>query len=321
MNRINATWFAAIPLAFAAAAFGQTFPTKAVRIIVPFTPGSATDISARAVQQKLSEIWGQSVVIENRSGAGGTIGAAVVAKAEPDGYTLLVHSSGHAANPAIYAKMPYDTAKDLVAIAALAGQPTVLIVAPSSGIKSVAELLAGAKAKPGTFTFGSAGGGSGTHLIGEKFKSMAAIDVVHVPYKGTPEAVIDTIAGRITYYFSPITAALQHVREGRLIALGVSTATESSLLPGVPTVASAGVPKYESLLWTGMFGPVAMPASLVDKINKDVAQALAAPDVKARLNKLGAEPMILTPAAYKQFVAAEIEDAARILKAAGVKAQ
>ena len=302
-------------------AHAQAYPVKPVTIIVPFTPGSATDISARAVQQKLSEFWGQPVIIENRPGAGGTIGAGMVAKAAPDGYTLLVHSSGHAANPAIYAKLTYDTFKDFAEVTPVAGQATVLVVAPSTGYKTLADLMAAARAKPGSLNFGSAGNGSGTHLAGEKFKGMSKLDLLHIPYKGTPEAVTDTIGGRLTYYFAPIAAALPHVRDGKLVALAVSTAQRSSLLPDVPTVAQAGLPGFSFNLWTGMFAPAGTPQAVVEKIAADVQRAWAAPDVKDRLGKMGLEPMPMTPTEFKAFVKSEVEDASRVLQAAGVKPQ
>ena len=305
----------------AAETHAQAYPGKPVTIIVPFTPGSATDISARAVQQKLSEFWGQPVIIENRPGAGGTIGAGMVAKAAPDGYTLLVHSSGHAANPAIYAKLSYDTFKDFVEVTPVAGQATVLVVAPSTGYKTLADLMAAARAKPGSLNFGSAGNGSGTHLAGEKFKGMSKLDLVHIPYKGTPEAVTDTIGGRLTYYFAPIAAALPHVRDGKLIALAVSTAQRSGLLPEVPTVAQAGLPGFHFNLWTGMFAPAGTPQAVVEKIAADVQRAWAAPDIKDRLGKMGLEPMPMTPTEFKAFVKNEVEDASRVLQAAGVKPQ
>ena len=305
----------------AADTHAQAYPGKPVTIIVPFTPGSATDISARAVQQKLSEFWGQPVIIENRPGAGGTIGAGMVAKAAPDGYTLLVHSSGHAANPAIYAKLSYDTFKDFAEVTPVAGQATVLVVAPSTGYKTLADLMTAARARPGALNFGSAGNGSGTHLAGEKFKGMSKLDLLHIPYKGTPEAVTDTIGGRLTYYFAPIAAALPHVRDGKLVALAVSTAQRSSLLPDVPTVAQAGLPGFSFNLWTGMFAPAGTPQAVVEKIAADVQRAWAAPDVKDRLGKMGLEPMPMTPTEFKAFVKSEVEDASRVLQAAGVKPQ
>ncbi len=306
---------------WASIACGQPYPNKPVHIVVPFTAGSATDILARSFGQKLSEMWGQPVVVDNRPGAGGTIGAAVVAKSPADGYTLLVHSAAHAYNPSIYPNLSYDTVKDFVEIVPLAGQPNVLIVAPSLGVKSVAELIALAKQKPGQLNFGSAGTGSGTHINAEKFRLAAGIDVVHIPYKGTPEALNDTLAGRVTYFFSPISAALPNVREGKLVALGVSTAKRSSALPNVPTVAESGLPGFDYNLWVGLFAPAGTAAELVDKINKDVARALQAPDIKERLANLGAEAMPMTPAEFKAFVHAEIDESAKVIKAAGIKAQ
>jgi len=312
---------AAIALCCAPLAIAQGYPNKTVHLIVPFTAGSATDILARTFGQKLSEMWGQAVIVENRPGAGGTIGAAVVAKSPPDGYTLLVNSAAQAYNASIYPTLSYDTSKDFVEIAPLAGQPNVLIVAPATGIKSVAELIALAKQKPGQLNFGSAGTGSGTHINAEKFKLAAGIDVVHIPYKGTPEALNDTLAGRVTYFFSPISAALPNVREGKLIALGVSTAKRSSALPNVPTVAEAALPGFDYNLWVGVFAPAGTPPDIVDKINKDIDRVLQTPDIKERFATLGAEPMPMSPAEFRKFVQAEIDDSAKVIKAVGIKAQ
>ena len=305
----------------ASAALGQGYPNKPVRVVVPFTAGSATDILARTYGQKLSEMWSQPVVVDNRPGAGGTIGAAVVAKSAPDGYTLLVHSAAQAYNPSIYPNLPYDTVKDFIDIVPLGGQPNVLVVAPSAGVKTVAELIAQAKQKPGQLNFGSAGTGSGTHINGEKFKLAAGIDVVHIPYKGTPEALTDTIAGRVTYFFSPISAALPFVRDGKLVALAVSTAKRSSALPNVPTVAEAGLPGFDYSLWVGMFAPAGTPPDVVDKIARDVRTVAQSTDVKERFAALGAEPMPMTSSEFKQFVEGEIADSAKVVKAAGIKAQ
>ena len=305
----------------ASLAFGQGYPNKPVHVIVPFTAGSATDILARTFGHKLSELWGQPVVVDNRPGAGGSIGAGIVAKSAPDGYTLLVHSAAFAYNPSIYSGLPYDTAKDFIEIAPLGGQPNVLIVAPSLGVKSVKELIALAKEKPGQLNYGSAGTGSGTHINGEKFKLAAGIDVAHVPYKGTPEALNDTLAGRVTYFFSPISAAIPNVREGKLVALGVSTAKRSSALPNVPTIAEAALPVFDYNLWVGLFAPAGTPPDVVDKISKDVDRVVQLADVKERLANLGAEAMPMTPAEFKRFVEAELEDSAKVIKAAGIKAQ
>ena len=304
-----------------AAVLAQDYPTRAVRIVVPFTAGSATDILARTVGQKLGEMWSQPVVIDNRAGAGGTIGAGMVAKSPPDGYTLMVHSAAQAVNPFIYPALPYDTLKDFVQVVPLAGQPNVLVVAPSSGYKTVAELIADAKKKPGSLNFGSAGIGSGTHINGEKFKLVAGIDVVHIPYKGTPEALSDAMAGRITYFFSPISAALPLVRDGKLVALGVSSSKRSSALPNVPTIAESGLPGFDYNLWVGLFAPAGTPVAVVDKINRDVNRVLREPEVKERMAALGAEPMTMTPAEFDKFMRVEMDDAAKVVKAAAIKVQ
>jgi tripartite-type tricarboxylate transporter receptor subunit TctC len=302
-------------------ASGQGYPNKPVKVIVPFTPGSATDILARTLGQKLSEQWGQPVIVENRAGAGGTIGAGVVAKSPPDGYTLMVHSSGHAVNASMYATLPYDTTKDFVEVATLGGQPNVLVVAPASGFKTVADLIAAAKKSPGALNYGSAGIGSGTHINAEKFKLAAGIDAVHIPYKGTPEAITDTMTGRVTYFFSPISAALPNIREGKLVALGVSTAKRSSALPNVPTIAESGLPGFDYNLWVGLWAPAGTPQEVVDKVNADVAKVLAMPDVRERLAALGAEPMVMTSVEFRKFMREEIDDSAKVVKAAGIKAQ
>jgi tripartite-type tricarboxylate transporter receptor subunit TctC len=319
------SWWRQIGIALCAfgvtLAHGQGFPNKPVKIVVPFTAGSATDILARTFGQKLGELWGQPVVIDNRPGAGGTIGAAVVAKSPADGYTLLVHSAAQAVNASIYPSLPYDTAKDFVEVATLGGQPNVLVVAPATGYKSVADLIAAAKKVPGALNFGSAGTGSGTHVNGEKFKLAAGIDVVHIPYKGTPEALTDTMAGRVTYFFSPISAALPNVREGKLVALGVSTAKRSSALPNVPTIAEGGLRGFDYNLWIGMFAPAGTPSEIVDKINADVARVLQTPDARERLAALGAEPMVMTPTEFRKFMRDEMDDLAKVVKAAGIKAQ
>lgn len=311
---------AGVPL-WSALAMAEDYPNKAVRIIVPFTAGSATDIVARTVGQKLGEMWNQTLVVDNRAGAGGTIGAAVVAKSAPDGATLLVHSAAQAVNPFIYPNLSYDTLKDFVQVAPLAGQPNLLVTAPGSGYKTVADLVADAKKKPGGLNFGSAGIGSGTHINGEKFKLAAGIDVVHIPYKGTPEALTDTMSGRVAYFFSPISAALPQVREGKLVALAISSAKRSSLLPSVPTVAESGLPGFDYNLWVGLFAPAGTPADVVDKINRDVQRVLAMPDVKERMAALGAEPMPMSPAEFDRFMHAEMDDAAKVVKAAAIKVQ
>jgi len=302
-------------------AFAQEYPAKSVHVVITFPPGSATDIVGRVVCQKLSEFWGQPVVVENRGGAGGSIGTAIVAKAAPDGYTLLINSSAHAVNPAIYAKLPYDTLKDFVEIAPLAGQPNVLVVPPNSPYKSVADLIAAAKARPGAINFASAGVGSGTHLNLEKFKLATGINVTHIPYKGTQEVLTDLLGGRVDFYFAPISAAISAMRSGKLRPLAVSTAKRSSQLPDVPTVAESGAPGFEFTLWFGLWAPAGTPANIVDKINKDVNRAVADPGVSAQLAKLGNDTMSMSSAEFGKFVRREIDDYAKVIKAAGIKPQ
>jgi tripartite-type tricarboxylate transporter receptor subunit TctC len=309
-------------LALAAApAFAQNFPNKPVRLIIAFTPGSSTDIIARAVAAKLQETWGQPVVAENRVGAGGTVGSAVVARSAPDGYTLLANSSAHVANPGIFKDMQYDTLKDFVNLALLGGGPNVLMVSPASGWKSLRDFVDAAKASPGKLDFSSAGIGSGTHFNLEKLKIATGIDVAHIPYKGTPEAIADTIGGRVCCYWAPLNAALPHVNGGKAQALAVSSAQRSPLLPNVPTVAEQGFPGFDYTLWVGLWGPAKMPADLAAKINKDVNTALASPDLRGRLEKLGTVPGNLTIPQFSDFVRKEIEDTKKILQVAGIKPQ
>lgn len=302
-------------------AFAQEYPGKSVRVVITFTPGSSTDIVGRVVAQKLSDYWGQPVLVENRAGAGGSIAAALVAKAVPDGHTLLIDSSAHAATPAMYARLPYDTLKDFVDIAPLAGQPNVLVVAPGSPIKSVGDLIAAAKARPGAINFAHAGVGSGTHLNAEKFKLATGVDFLQIPYKGTQEVLTDLMGGRVEYYFAPISAAMSAVRSGKLRPLAVTTAQRSSQLPDVPTVSESGAPGFEFTLWFGIWGPAGMSAAVVDKINKDVNRALADQGVREQLARLGNDTMSMTSAEFGQFVRREVEDYGRIVKAAGIVPQ
>lgn len=310
----------AIAICFAVPALAQDYPAKPVTVIVPYTEGSATDIIARIVSKKLSEMWGQPVMIENKPGAGGTVGAGVVAKAPPDGYTLLIHAGTHAESFAFYDKLPF-TLKDFTDIAPLASQPMVLFVSPASGFKSVSELIAAAKTKPGQLKFGSPGIGTTAHLAAEQFKSMAGIDVVHVPFKGGPEAIAAMKDGGITYAFLPLAIMLKGVREGKLIALGVTSAKRSHELPDVPTIAEAGFTRFEATVWWGIWAPAGITAGVKDKLAKDVAGALASPDMIEQFKKSAFEPMSMTPAKFTSFVQSEQEAAARTVKEAGIKPQ
>jgi len=302
-------------------AFGQAYPTKPVHVVISFTPGSATDIVGRIVTAKLAEIWGQPVVAENRSGAGGVIGSQIVANAQPDGYTLLINSAAHAVNPAIFAKLPYDTVKDFTDIAALAVQPNVLVVAAGSPYKTLADLLAYAKANPGKLNFGHAGVGSGTHLNTEKLLSQAGVSATIVPFKGTPEVVAAILSGSVDCYWVPISAGLSNIRGGKLRPLAVSTIKRNPQLPDVPTTAEAGVKGTETALWFGLWGPPGMSKELVAKINADVRKAVADPGVRERLINLGNDTLDMSSEAFAQFVREEIDTNKRVLSAAGVKPQ
>ena len=313
---------AALAAAFAAsAAHAQTYPTKPVHVIVPFTPGSATDVVARTVAQALSTRMGQVFVVENRPGAGGTIGANLVAKAAPDGYTLLVNSSGHTVNPSIYPSIPFDTAKDLAGISLLAEQPNILVVAPSKGWKTAGDLVKAAKAEPGKLTYASAGAGSATHMNAEKFRVSAGIDAVHIPYKGTPEALTDTMNGRVDYFFAPVIAALPMVRDNRVTALAVGSAKRASVLPDVPTTEEAGYPGSAYNFWVGMLAPAGTPPAIVDQLNKEVTAALASPEVKDRLAALGADAAPMPAADFDKMIAQELKDNAQLVKQAGIMVQ
>jgi len=309
-------------MTIAAGAAAQSYPAKPVHVIVPFSPGSGIDaIGARPVMQKLAEMWGQPVIVENRTGAGGTIGTASVAKAPADGYTLLVNSAAHVTNPLLYSNPPYDAAKDFVVVAPLVRLPNVLVVAPSMGIKSLSELIALAKAKPGQLNFASSGTGTGTHFTAEKFKLMAGIDVEHIPYKGGPEAMTDVMTGRVTYWLPSIGTALPFIQGGKLVALAVTSRQRSAALPNVPTLAESGLAGFDDALWMGVWAPAGTPAAIVGKIAQDIARAFEMPDLRERLASNVAEPMDITPAEFTRFIRTETEAAARVIKAAGIKPQ
>jgi len=312
---------AALSAAFAGAAYAQQdYPTKPIRIVIGFTPGGGPDITARAIAVKLSESWKQPVVVDNRPGAGGTIAAQTVTRANPDGYTLLSVSSAHAVAPAIYDKLPYDTRRDFAGITLTASSKYLLVVAPSLGTKSLKDLLELARAKPGQFNFSSAGVGSGTHFAGEMFKSMAKIDVVHIPMKGIPEAMTEAITGRVQFFMSPIANALGLVKEGRLVALGVSSAKRDALVPDVPTIAEAGVPGYQSILWFGLLAPARTPPAVMAKLNREVTRILGDAEIRSRWIPIGLEPSPTTPAGFDKIVAEDIATFTQIARAGNIRA-
>ena len=301
-------------LLLAGVASAQTYPSKPIRIVVPFTAGSATDIMARIVGEKLGVAWGQPVVVENKPGAGGTVGAAFVAKSEADGHTLLVVSTGHVVNPVLYANLSYDTVGDFAGITPLASLPNVLVVPATSPIKNVRELIDAAKARPGQFNYASAGTGSATHVNAEKFRSVTGLQATHIPFKGTPETITETIAGRVDFMFTPVLSSIPTIRDNRLRALAVSTAQRSSALPEVPTVAEAGVPGFAFDFWVGLLAPAKTPREIVNKLHQEVSKALALPDVKERMAKLGGEAMPMTPERFDAFIREEHTTLSAIMK-------
>lgn len=321
MKKLFIVALAAIAFCSAGSAAAQGYPTKPIHFLVPFTPGSGTDIIARTVGEVMGRNMGQTIIVDNRPGAGGTIAAGQVAKADADGYLVLVHSSGHALNPALYANLPYDTLKDLTGVTPLAALPNVMVVSPSRGWKTVADVIAAAKAKPGALNYGSAGNGSATHLNAEKFKLQAGIDALHIPFKGTPEALNDVMAGRIDWYFSPLSSALPLIRDGKLQALAVSTPTRAPTLPQVPTTVEAGVPGSEYTFWVGLIVSSQTPPAIVRRLHDEAVKALASPEVKERLTQLGAEPLPMTPEAFNAYIRTEMDSAARIAKAAKLQVQ
>ena len=308
-------------LAFSALATAQSFPNKQVQMIVAFTPGSAVDIVGRIVAERLSQMWGHPVVSDNRAGAGGSIGSAAVARAAPDGYTLLVTSNAHIINPSIFAKLPYDTLKDFTDIALFVEQPNVMVVATESRYKTLMDLVKAAKAKPGSLNIGHAGIGSGTHLNTEKFIAAAGIQVVEVPFKGTPEVVAAILSGNVDGYWAPISAALSFVKGGKVRPLAVSTAKRNPTMPDVPTTAEAGVKGSEFSLWVALWGPAGMNPELVNKINGDVRKALADPATKSKLENLGNTVVDISAADFAKLVREDLEGTRRLLQAAGVKPQ
>jgi tripartite-type tricarboxylate transporter receptor subunit TctC len=300
-------------------AAAQSWPSKPIRAIIPFGAGSATDVVPRIVLEQLSAQLGQPIVVENRGGAGGTIGSAMVAKAEPDGYTILVNSSAHTITPSIYPNLSYDVARDFAAVAAVGNVPNVLIIAPSKGLNTVQDFVLAAKAKPGSFNFASVGIGSAVHLSAERFRLSAGYEAVHIPFKGGAEALTEVIAGRVDYYFCPIATALPHIRDGRLLGLAVSSPMRASTMPGLTTTLEAGYPDSDYTFWIGVFVPSQTPAEIVAKLHQELQMALQAPAVKDKLAALGVEPMPLTTAAFGAQVKEEISRYATFAKAAGLK--
>jgi tripartite-type tricarboxylate transporter receptor subunit TctC len=299
----------------------QEFPAKTVRVIAPFAPGGATDALARLVSQQLSERWRHQVIVDNRPGAGGNIGAELAARAAPDGYTLVVAGAPHAINMTLYKKLAYDLQKDLVGVNRVAGYPSAIVVHPSLPVKTVKELIALAKKRPGELNFGSAGPGSPNRLAIELLMMMADVKMVHVPYKGgSGQMVGDLVAGQVQLASMGLPPSMGYIKAGRLRAIAVTGTQRSALVPDVPTVSEAGLPGFDVTSWYGIFGPAALPKTLVSKINADIAAVLATPDMKQRLEKLGADPAPLSPENFAAFVRVEVEKWAKVVKASGATA-
>jgi tripartite-type tricarboxylate transporter receptor subunit TctC len=315
--------FLALPLAALVGptpALAQAFPNKPVRLVVPFPPGGPLDTVGRALAQKLTEAWGQSVIVDNRPGAGGNIGADLVAKAAPDGYTVVMGAlSTHAVNPSLYAKMPYDAVKDFAPITLVAITPNVLVVNPSLPVNSVRELIAYAKANPGKLAFGSGSNGSAGHLAGELFKADTGTDLLHVPFKGAAPAMQALLSGDIQLMFDNLASASAQVKAGKLKALAVTTARRSPLAPDLPTMAESGVPGFDISTWFGLLAPAGTPPEIVGRWNAEVGRILRTPEMRERLTAMGAEPAPDTPAEFAQFIASEAAKYARIVKVSGAK--
>jgi len=300
-------------------AHAQSYPSKPIRIVVPFTPGSASDILSRLIGPKMSEAWGQQVVVDNRPSAGGTVAGEIVARATPDGHTLMLTSSAFAGSAALYDKLPYDSVKDFSGISQVAETALVLVVAPSLNVKSAKELLALARAKPGYLTFASSGIGSGTHYGSELFKMAAGINVVHVPFRGTPEGITDTVAGRVHYYLTPLLPVMPLIKAGRLLPLGVTTAARQPLMPDVPTLAEAALPGFQYDGWFGVFTQSKTSRKTVNQLSREIARILALPEIRDRIASQGATARSSTPEAFDKLVHAEIVTRKKVFKAAGVK--
>ncbi len=305
-------------------AVAENYPTKPVRVIEPFGAGGGPDLLARALAPQLSELWGQPVTVENIPGAGATAGPAQVAKSPADGYTLLINTNAQAYSAAVLKNLSYDPLKDFVPVIPLTSQPYVLVAGKSAGVTTIRELIAAAKAKPRKLKFGSTGIGTGTHVGVEKFNQAAGIEALHVPPLPTDSnanMIANVIAGRITYCIAPISLALPALHDGRLVALGVTTARRSTLLPGVPTIAEAGLAGFDFPIWYGIWVRAGTPAGVVDKLASDIGRALAGQDMRDWVAKHGGEPMNMTQSEFARFVLSESESGARIIKAAGIKPQ
>ena len=318
MKRLLLAAVAALGIAGAQA---QEYPVKTIRLIVPLTTGAGADIAARIIAQRMGEHWKQPVIVDNRPGAGGQIGTSAVVKAEPDGHTLLVQSSSHSANPAIYRNLPYDPLKDLIDVAILGKTPYVMVSAGNGPYRSLKALLDAAKARPGEIAYSSAGLGTSTHLAAEYLTGLAGVKMIHVPFKGSPDALQDVLGGRSAFYMAPVNVALGLLKDGKLNALGVSTRSRAEVLPQVPTLAEQGLRDYEVTLWFGLWAPAGTPGTVVQKLNASINAIVQEPQVREQFTRLGMQPSPMKPEEFARFVRAEIEVYKRIVKQAGIEPQ
>lgn len=304
-----------------AGAHAAEYPTRPIRMVVPYAPGGATDILARIMGEKFTSTWKQQVVVDNRAGAGGNIGSDLVAKANPDGYTMLMGSSGsNAVNPTLYTRMPYDAKRDLALIAMVASTPNIIVVRTAHPAKTMQDLIQMAKSNPGKVTYGSSGIGSVLHLSGELLKTMTGINIVHVPYKGTGPSLVDLLGGQIDMVFSNLPPVVPFIQDGRMRGVAVTTVKRVGPLPNVPTLIESGVPNYDVASWFGIFVPAKTPGAVVEKINREVQRILKTPDTKERLVTLGADPMFMSAQDANKFFHSEIAKWAKVVKASGAKA-
>lgn len=308
----------ALSFGLASAAMAETYPDKPIRAFIPFGAGSATDVIHRALFDAVGAELGQTIIVENRGGAGGTLGVGAVVRADPDGYTVLANSSAHTVSPFIV-NAPYDTAKDLSGVFMVGQNANVMIVIPDKGWKTAQDFIAAAKAKPGTINYGSAGVGSATHISAERFRMAAGVEATHVPYKGGAEAMTDLLGGRIDFYFCPISTALPLIRDGRALALVVSTPTRASDLPNVPTPADVGLKDASTVIWYAIFMPSKTPRAIVDKFHDAAAKVLATPAMKAKMKQLAVDPLPLSPTEIDQLIVKELAANEKLIKAAGIK--
>jgi tripartite-type tricarboxylate transporter receptor subunit TctC len=302
-------------------ASAQTYPSRNITVIIPFAPGNANDITGRIVFEQVSKQIGQTIVIDNRGGAGGTIGIGQAARAAPDGYTILFHSASFSSAYVTHKTLPYDTFKDFIAVASVGISPSVLVVGPSKGYKTTADLVAAAKAKPGALNFASAGIGAASHLAAEKFNVAAGIKSQHVPFKGPVEALTEVMAGRIDYYFLPIAPALALIKDGKVTALAVSSDKRAPSLPDVPTTAEIGYPKAAYAFWNGAFVPAKTSSDVITKLHTEISKAVAEPAIRERLAKLGVEPLNMTQPEFQKYFEADVKDTDALAKAAGIERQ